>query len=79
MGLADEVIPEPLGGAHKDPAKTSASLKDELIHRLRDLELLSSDERQARRDARYRAIGRFRSVPKDPAEASQEPRDVPQG
>lgn len=62
-GLIDGIVPEPMGGAHRDPAKTAAALKDELLRRLRELESLSPDDRLARRDARYRAIGRFRPAP----------------
>ncbi|MCX6101105.1 MAG: hypothetical protein NTV92_06755 [Candidatus Bipolaricaulota bacterium] len=71
LGLVDGIVPEPLGGAHKDPVKTASALKDELVRGLRELEATPAAERAARRYARYRAIGRFHvappSVPETPA------------
>jgi acetyl-CoA carboxylase carboxyl transferase subunit alpha len=72
LGLVDGIVPEPLGGAHKDPAKTMAALKGELVRRLRELEAMPAEERCARRNARYRAIGRFHVVPAA-VESLQEP------
>src|SRR5215469_11421572 len=40
LGLVDEVIPEPLGGAHNDAVTTAASLKSLLVKHLEDLEKL---------------------------------------
>src|ERR1700691_1396440 len=37
LGLVDEVLPEPLGGAHRDPAAMSATLRQALIRHLREL------------------------------------------
>src|SRR5258706_6642472 len=37
LNLADEVVPEPLGGAHNDPAVTAQTLKDALIRSLEEL------------------------------------------
>ncbi len=62
LGLVDGIVPEPLGGAHKDFARTSSALKDELLRRLNALEAMPEEERAARRYARYRAIGRFHAV-----------------
>lgn len=37
LDLIDEIVPEPLGGAHRDPAKTAANLKTLLLGHLIDL------------------------------------------
>lgn len=37
LGLIDEIIPEPLGGAHRDPAKMAETLKKALVAHLRPL------------------------------------------
>ena len=73
LGLIDGIVPEPLGGAHKDPAKTEAALKGEILRRLAELEAAPTDERLARRYVRYRAIGRFRPAPPAPATDAPEP------
>jgi acetyl-CoA carboxylase carboxyl transferase subunit alpha len=63
LGLVDGIVPEPLGGAHKDLARTASALKDELLRRLGTLEAMTEEERAARRYARYRAVGRFHTAP----------------
>jgi acetyl-CoA carboxylase carboxyl transferase subunit alpha len=59
LELVDEVIEEPLGGAHRDPAAMSASLKAALVRHLNALETLSRDELRAARASRIAAFGIF--------------------
>ena len=59
LGIADEVIPEPLGGAHNDPAAMSATLKTHLIKHLEALNAIAVTERLHQRYAKFRALGRF--------------------
>lgn len=59
FGLVDEVVPEPLGGAHRDPETAAANLKAALLRHLEELLKLSQAERVKLRYAKYRAIGRF--------------------
>lgn len=59
FGIIDEIIPEPLGGAHVDPAAAAASLKACLLRHLQDLIQMPLQERLRKRYAKYRAIGRF--------------------
>src|SRR6476619_3047148 len=59
LGLADEVIPEPLGGAHTDPASTAESLKNALISHLEQLQKLGIPELLKKRYEKYRAFGHF--------------------
>src|SRR5881398_215342 len=44
LGLADEIVPEPLGGAHNDSATTAATLKRHLLKHLEDLRRLSPQD-----------------------------------
>jgi acetyl-CoA carboxylase carboxyl transferase subunit alpha len=67
LGLADEIIAEPLGGAHNDPATTAASVKQSLLRNLGELKKLPVEELLKRRYAKYRAHGRF--VEKQPVAA----------
>ncbi len=59
LGLVDEIIPEPLGGAHNDPKTTAASLKKHLLANLETLQKLSVEERLKQRYAKFRAHGHF--------------------
>ena len=62
LGVIDEVVPEPLGGAHKDPAKTAAALKDAFLRHLGEFVELSPDALLKSRYDRYRGIGRYRTL-----------------
>jgi acetyl-CoA carboxylase carboxyl transferase subunit alpha len=59
FGIVDDVIPEPLGGAHRDHREAAASLKTYLIHSIRPLKEVALDELLDRRYAKYRKIGVF--------------------
>jgi acetyl-CoA carboxylase carboxyl transferase subunit alpha len=59
LGLVDEVIEEPLGAAHRDPAATAASLKAALIKHLDALESIPRDELRAARSQRIASFGVF--------------------
>jgi acetyl-CoA carboxylase carboxyl transferase subunit alpha len=59
LGLVDEVVPEPLGGAHNDPAMTAESLKKHLLKHLNQLQRLAGEERLKERYAKFRAHGHF--------------------
>ena len=63
LGLIDGVIPEPLGGAHKDFDRTASALKDELVHQLAELVKLKPARIVDERFRRYRAVGRYRDAP----------------
>jgi acetyl-CoA carboxylase carboxyl transferase subunit alpha len=57
LGLVDEVVPEPLGGAHTDPEGTAGSLKQVLLKHLEQLEAMSPEERLKQRYAKFRNFG----------------------
>jgi acetyl-CoA carboxylase carboxyl transferase alpha subunit len=59
LGVADELVPEPAGGAHTDLAVTAAALKDALMRHLDALTGVSGAELVERRYARFRAFGCF--------------------
>lgn len=59
LGLVDEIIPEPLGGAHQDTLTTTANVKDRLIKHLNEIAALDEKERLQRRYAKFRAHGHF--------------------
>jgi acetyl-CoA carboxylase carboxyl transferase subunit alpha len=68
LGLADEVVPEPLGGAHNDQAQTAATLKEHLLRNLEQLQKFAPAERLKARYAKFRAHGHY--FEKQPASAA---------
>src|SRR5882672_11960149 len=59
LGLVDEIVAEPLGGAHNDPKATAETLKKALLQNLEVLLQLSVADRMKQRYAKFRAHGRF--------------------
>lgn len=59
QGLVDEVLKEPLGGAHRDPQVMADDLKAALLQNLGELQKLSVDELLSRRYQRFRSFGVF--------------------
>ena len=59
MGFADEIVPEPLGGAHTDAKGMAETLKQHILRNLREVLALSEEQRQQGRYAKFRAMGRF--------------------
>jgi len=59
LGLVDEIVSEPLGGAHNDPKATADTLKQQLLKNLETLKQLSTGERLKVRYAKFRAHGHF--------------------
>jgi len=59
LGLVDEIIPEPLGGAQVDPARTAESLHKGLLKHLEQMLQISSADRLKKRYATYRSYGHF--------------------
>ena len=59
LGITDDVIPEPLGGAHTDVAEAARILKATILQHLQDLKALSVDERLQQRYDKFRAMGKF--------------------
>jgi acetyl-CoA carboxylase carboxyl transferase subunit alpha len=62
LGLVDEVIPEPLGGAHRDPEATAAAVKAAVLSSLAELRKLSLDDLLAQRRRRIAGYGVFRET-----------------
>jgi acetyl-CoA carboxylase carboxyl transferase subunit alpha len=58
--LVDVIVPEPLGGAHRDPGTTAASLKAALVENLDALLEEDLDDLMARRYQRLMGFGRFK-------------------
>ncbi|MCK9368077.1 MAG: acetyl-CoA carboxylase carboxyltransferase subunit alpha [Metallibacterium scheffleri] len=59
LGLVDSVIPEPLGGAHRDPEAMAATLKKVLLDTLREVMRIPTTELLERRYQRLRGYGAY--------------------
>jgi acetyl-CoA carboxylase carboxyl transferase subunit alpha len=59
LGVIDEIIPEPLGGAHRDHRRMAMNLKGSLIQAIRDLKQIPTDELADRRYKKFRQMGVF--------------------
>ena len=59
LKLTDEIVPEPLGGAHTDPNTTAANLKAVLLRHLTELQAMTVEERLKKRYDKFRAFGHF--------------------
>lgn len=57
FGVVDEIIPEPLGGAHRDPVLMGERVKASLLANLAELDGLSPEELRSDRYDKYRKIG----------------------
>jgi acetyl-CoA carboxylase carboxyl transferase subunit alpha len=68
LKLVDEIVPEPLGGAHNDPAGAARTLKEHLLKQLTELVALPGVERLKRRYEKFRAHGHYLEQSPTPAQ-----------
>src|SRR5438874_11632090 len=59
LGLVDEIVGEPVGGAHNDPQATALLLRDILLKHLEQLQDMAPAERLKKRYEKFRAYGHF--------------------
>ena len=59
LGVIDTIVPEPEGGAHLDPQKAAALVKQHVVAALRELRRIPVPRLLARRYAKYRHVGRI--------------------
>jgi acetyl-CoA carboxylase carboxyl transferase subunit alpha len=59
LGVVDEVIPEPVGGAHADPHRAAELLDSVLSRQLEELIRMDRDGRREARYEKFRKLGRF--------------------
>jgi len=57
LGLIDEEIPEPLGGAHRDPEKAAQNIKKVIKKALKELKAIPKDELLKLRYEKFRKMG----------------------
>ena len=62
LGVVDSIIPEPLGGAHRDRAGASRLLKERILEELAELRQIPMAKLLDRRYQKLRAIGEYRET-----------------
>jgi acetyl-CoA carboxylase carboxyl transferase subunit alpha len=58
-GIIDEIVPEPIGGAHTDPVAAAANVDQALMRSLAEVSALSSEARLEARYGKFRNMGRL--------------------
>jgi acetyl-CoA carboxylase carboxyl transferase subunit alpha len=66
LGIADELIPEPPGGAHTDPAAATALVRDALVKNLAQLKKLPPRQLLDQRYDKFRVLGIYKEGPVPP-------------
>ena len=80
LGIVDEVVREPLGGAHRRPEEMARRLKDVLDRELEELAAQPLEEMLERRYRKFREIGAiFADAPPPPLAPVDSPAGVAQG
>jgi acetyl-CoA carboxylase carboxyl transferase subunit alpha len=62
LGIVDEVIPEPAGGAHADWDATSLALREALLRHMTELRVYGTKEMIERRQAKFEGMGAWREA-----------------
>ncbi len=60
LGIIDDIIKEPLGGAHRNPVETSQNIKKVLLESLTALEEVDKEELVKKRYSKFRKMGVFK-------------------
>ncbi|KPL04076.1 MAG: hypothetical protein AMJ90_02155 [candidate division Zixibacteria bacterium SM23_73_2] len=59
LGVIDKIVPEPLGGAHRDYLKQANLLKEEILYAFEELRELSKEKLLEKRIEKFRKMGQF--------------------
>lgn len=67
LGVVDDIVPEPLGGAQRDHRTVAGNLKAQLIRYLRELSSIPTDKLIQNRHEKFQAMGVFEELATDVA------------
>ena len=62
LEIVDDIIPEPLGGAHRDYDSTAANIRKALAAELKELSAMSVEQRNSKRYDKLMSFGRFKEA-----------------
>jgi acetyl-CoA carboxylase carboxyl transferase subunit alpha len=68
LDVIDDIIPEPLGGAHRNPAEAAGNLEHYVVRALRELKRVSLDTLLKHRYERWRRMGKIARLEPQPQE-----------
>lgn len=71
LGIIDAIVPEPMGGAHRDPASAGHALEQFVTKSIRELKKFKVDELLERRYDKFRAMGQYADDAAAPVVASR--------
>jgi acetyl-CoA carboxylase carboxyl transferase subunit alpha len=71
LGIIDDIVPEPLGGAHRDHNQTAANLKSSLLKHIKELSTLSPEKVEQDRYNKFRSMGSFNDPKPAPKKAAK--------
>ena len=66
FGIIDTIVPEPLGGAHRDPQAAADNIKHIILNGIKEVSSISKDDMVKARYEKFRRIGRFIDPAKTP-------------
>ncbi len=69
LGVADEIIPEPFGGAHRNPDQASENVREAISRHLKKLRAFSPKALKTNRYQKYRDIGVIEEPPEGDAQS----------
>jgi len=70
LGVLDDIIPEPLGGAHLDWPETASNIKEAMLHHLEELDKVPREKLPEYRYQKFRAMGKFEEPKPKPVPAT---------
>ena len=73
LGVIDEIIPEPLGGAHRDHRAMATTLKGSLLAAIKDLQAIPEEDLLDRRYEKFRRQGVFEEAAVEASDDAEEP------
>lgn len=62
LEIVDDIIPEPLGGAHRDYDSTATNIRKALAAELKELSAMSVEQRNSKRYDKLMSFGRFKEA-----------------
>ncbi len=62
FGVVDEIVPEPMGAAHRDFDATGKALREALLRHLREVQALTEEERLQARYQKFRKLGPYQEL-----------------
>ena len=62
MKVIDEVVEEPIGGAHRDPRRAAELLKEAVTRNMSEIGSLNADELTRLRYEKFRKLGTFDQI-----------------